>query len=248
MAYEPHADAIDILILDESGSYSEQDIGKKRRVVELPVTPVEPVPEPVKIPVHEGLAKAGVAAPIDFHNEAEMSKSDQKNAPKRERFRHRQVAYLMAQGLSNKDIAELTGYGRERISTLAHTPFIRELVAHLLQEAGGDPLRELFKGAAVNGFYKLTELMDNPKTPPTVQAAIATGFIDRQYGKPSSTIIHEQKTVVADPKAQADQLLAELEKLDAAKREALERQQKQTPVTQHDSPSIQHGPDFSRVN
>lgn len=229
MAENPHAEEITFLNLDdESGSPREQNLESAFS----------------EECVHDGLRRAGVQMPIGFHGPESKGPQRVKEAPY-----HRTVAYLLAQGHSQKFIAQFTGRRRETICSLANEPHIKELIAYFLQEAGGDPLRTLFQGAAEDGFYKLQELMNDSKVPANVKANIAQSFIDRKYGKASSTIVHEHKEAVADPKAQADNLMAELEKLDKLKREALERQNQTQPRTESNGTTEPtNGPDFSKVD
>lgn len=89
-------------------------------------------------------------------------------APVLQRFRdpHHRIALLFAEGLRPSEIADLTGYSRERISAFGTDPSFMELVAKYRPEAHArtrsqlDEARSLIVSGVVKGWRQIHEHFD----------------------------------------------------------------------------------------
>jgi len=133
-----------------------------------------------------------------------------------EKPEHRIALFLKAQGCSNKEIAEKTGYTYPWVSQLMRQPWARQRLVKEISAAGRDVVKELIASAASDSVFKLIELRDTADNE-SVQRAASDSLLDRFLGKPTQKI-EQQNTEMPTSIAALDQ---ELLKLKAMEKEVL---------------------------
>ncbi len=129
-----------------------------------------------------------------------------------EKPEHRLIVYLKAQGHSNKEIADRTGYTQPWISQLTRQPWFRLRLVQELKEAGQDAIDAVLKSSALDSVFTLIDLRDDNAAPKAVRAACANSILDRFRGKPVQTVQHEEKRLPKTSEISAiDHELAELD-------------------------------------
>lgn len=129
-----------------------------------------------------------------------------------EKPEHRLIVYLKAQGHSNKEIADRTGYTQAWISQLTRQPWFRLRLVQELKEAGVDAIESVLKSTALDSVFTLVDLRDDNSAPKAVRAACANSLLDRFRGKPVQTVQHEEKRLPKTSEISAiDNELAELD-------------------------------------
>lgn len=101
-----------------------------------------------------------------------------------EKPEHRVIIYLKAQGKSNKEIAELTGYTQSWVSQILRQPWARLRVLQIINEQGGDAVQQLLQSSTLDSVQTLIDLRDDAKAPASVRATAASQLLDRVLGKP----------------------------------------------------------------
>jgi hypothetical protein len=128
-----------------------------------------------------------------------------------EKPEHRVLLMLKAQGLSNREIAEQTGYTEPWMSQLFRQPWAQAALSEFITNAGLDEVTQLLKGAAADSVRKLINIRDNPLAPPSVVRATCVDLLDRFMGKPAQHVHVEQTTVSPESVGEIDKKIAELE-------------------------------------
>jgi len=142
----------------------------------------------------------------EFHNPKRPQVEYQHEKPE-----HRIVLFLKAQGLSNREIAEKTGYTPCGVSLIVNQPWAQEKLLQVLNEAGVDRVQALLAGAAEDSVFTLIELRDDAEQPGTVRKAAASDLLDRFLGKPRQQVdVVQHKPVTTESVAEIDKELAGL--------------------------------------
>lgn len=128
---------------------------------------------------------------------------------------HRLAATLLASGKSQKETALLCDVSRDTVKRLFGTPWFQTMVIELMEANGQNDLMALFKAEVLNSHNTLVELRDNEQVSPAVRANIATGFIERIYGKPTQRLETSATAHISDPLAEEQRLREENERLRA---------------------------------
>lgn len=131
---------------------------------------------------------------------------------KREQPQHRHIGLLKAQGLTNKEIAEETGYTPVAVSNILRQPWIQDLIYQEMRRAGRDAVRETLEVQALPSIQKLIELRDDVEVyakNPDIARKAANDLLDRVYGKPNQPITRTEKVELD---SLTDQQLAEIVK------------------------------------
>ncbi len=119
--------------------------------------------------------RKAIATPVEIHDLRVLSRADlavlaQPRPPgqvKNLRDSHHAVARAVAAGMSNAEIAQVTGYSINRINTLRQDPSFRELVAHKRAmidaefASAGDPVIDYLKGNALKAARMLSDKLDH---------------------------------------------------------------------------------------
>ena len=133
---------------------------------------------------------------------------------KHEKPEHRYLLWMKAQGASNREIAEQSGYTEPWLSQVFRQPWAQAMLVQMLKESGKSVLDQtlmIIQGEVINSLQKLVEVRDDPDSPKAVQRACCVDIIEQFLGKP------KQKVEVAqggssDSVEELDKRLAELEK------------------------------------
>ncbi len=129
-----------------------------------------------------------------------------------ERPVHRLIVYLKAQGHSNKEIADRTGFTQAWVSQITRQPWFRLRLVQELKDAGVDAIESVLKSTALDSVFTLIDLRDDDSAPKAVRSACANSLLDRFRGKPVQTIQHEEKRLPTSPEITAiDNQLKEID-------------------------------------
>lgn len=98
---------------------------------------------------------------------------------------HRIMLYLAAAGNNVKEIAGITGYTPQHVSTVTRQDWFQQQLARLLEESGKPVIDQLLQAEAKNSLDVLLQLRDSPATPAPTRAQCAFNILDRVLGKPT---------------------------------------------------------------
>lgn len=104
---------------------------------------------------------------------------------KKENNAHRIMLYLAAAGNNNTEIAGITGYTSQHVSTVMRQDWFQQQLARLIEESGKPVIDQLLQSEATKSLQTLLELRDGEKTPANVRAQCAFNILDRVLGKPT---------------------------------------------------------------
>jgi len=105
----------------------------------------------------------------------------------KEKPEHRMIVYLKAQGLSNNEIAERTGYTYPWVSQITRQPWFKQRLVAEMKESGRDSIQDMLKVTAADSVQTLIELRDTSDSP-AVRKAAASDLLDRYLGKPTMRV------------------------------------------------------------
>lgn len=135
-----------------------------------------------------------------------------------EKAEHRFIVYLKAQGLSNKEVADKTGYTQPWISQITRQPWFKLRLVQELKDAGVDAVQCAIKMSALDSVFTLVDLRDDLTSPKAVRKAACDSLLDRFLGKAPQKVELDQKSVPSTPEIR--ELDAEIRKAEEAVREA----------------------------
>lgn len=127
-----------------------------------------------------------------------------------EKPEHRQIAYMIANGMSQAEVVRVTGLSQPAVSNLCRQPWFVKRVATIIEENGRSAIEETFKNAAMDSVHTIIWLRDNAKSE-TVKYNSAVHLLDRVLGKVGEPIMTEDG--LKDPVAEEQRLKRELELL-----------------------------------
>jgi hypothetical protein len=107
------------------------------------------------------------------------------------RYRHRMVAFYLAVGIRQVEIAKELQMTPEHISRIANSPLVQAEVQALQEQAGMKVLQyrmEQIVGDAVEVAY---DVMMDVATPPNVRISAAFNFLHQIHGKPTQRVHHD---------------------------------------------------------
>lgn len=119
---------------------------------------------------------------------------------KRETYRHRLIAFMLAEGRNHTDIAHQLNVSPVTINYLAKQPFISRQVLELIHQQGDEALAKLHE-ASLEAAETLIEVMQEAENAETKRKA-ANDILDRKYGKPNQP--YTTKTVPAEQMSDDD--------------------------------------------
>lgn len=131
---------------------------------------------------------------LDFQESDRLFNSKSPNlAILTERPWHRAVAYMVAQGCTNREIAVRFERSEAWISQLTRQPWFQIRVTQELKEAGQDKVQNMLEAQVVPSIETVIRLRDSAGSEP-VRLNAAMNLIDRFCGKP--TLRTETKATV----------------------------------------------------
>lgn len=128
-----------------------------------------------------------------------------------EKPEHRLLLWAKAQGASNREISQQSGYTEPWLSQLFRQPWAQTILVEMMTAAGMDVVQQTLKAAAPDSVFKLIELRDDPDTPAAVQAKVCDSLLDRYLGKPNQRVEVQQTTQLSnDSIAELDKQIEKL--------------------------------------
>ena len=129
-----------------------------------------------------------------------------------EKPEHRLLLYMKAQGASNKEIAEQSGYTQPWLSQLFRQPWAQQRLVEIMNDCGKDRVTTLLQSAAEDSVYTLIELRDDAEAPAAVRRSAADSLLDRYLGKPKQQVdVTQHSAATPDDVLALDKQIAELE-------------------------------------
>ena len=109
-----------------------------------------------------------------------------------EKVRHRLVAVLKATGsLTDREIAELTGYSATHVSTICKQPSAEKMILERMHGTG-DAAMKVLQDASVAAAKRLVQIAETAENMETKRKA-NNDILDRKYGKPNQPYSVSQK-------------------------------------------------------
>lgn len=131
-----------------------------------------------------------------------------------EKPEHRVIVYMKAQGLSNTEVAERTGYGIAWVGQICRQPWFRLQLVNELREAGVDQIHSVLKASALDSVWTLIDIRDDKEAPKAVRKACSDSLLDRYLGKATQRI--ESDNVPPPPaNSELGKLDAEIKRLES---------------------------------
>ena len=108
-----------------------------------------------------------------------------------EKYEHRVIAYMKAQGLNDKEIAERTGLSPVTIGYVKKQPWFEKLVLTEIHKHG-DAALEFLAQETLEAAKRLVDIARNAENDETRRKA-NNDILDRKYGKPNQPVALTQK-------------------------------------------------------
>ena len=128
---------------------------------------------------------------------------------------HRAAMYMLAAGQSQKDVAVALDKTPQAVSIVYRQAWFQEKLAEVINDAGGDELTQLLKGAAKDCIIRLIDIRDDDDTPKAVVLGTCKELLDRHLGKAPQHVDFTQNKPVGDiheQMAETERQLNELRK------------------------------------
>jgi transposase len=105
----------------------------------------------------------------------------------REKYIHRLVALMTAEGRSPHEIAEILGLHYITVLNLQKQPYVRDLVLREMHRAGRGKIQEMLEVQVIPSIEKIVKLRDTAAKP-EVQLKAANDILNRVFGMPNQPI------------------------------------------------------------
>lgn len=112
-----------------------------------------------------------------------------------EKYEHRIVAHLKAEGKTNIEIAEITGFTAARIGYIVKQPWVNEMILEIIHQRGGDKVELFLNEMVMPALEVFKGVIENKDESTKNKLAAANAILDRKFGKPNQalSITHSQK-------------------------------------------------------
>lgn len=129
------------------------------------------------------------SAPKPLHGAPEP-----KRLLKKERYEHRMMCYLKAEGKSAKEISLIMDVAEPTVHTVLKQPWAQAQILELIDKAGRSRVDTLLQGAGIGALQRLIVEMDNEASG-TANSRItaADKILDRLFGKPNQPYSEHQE-------------------------------------------------------
>lgn len=107
-----------------------------------------------------------------------------------EKWEHQVIGYLKAQGHSNMEVAEITGYCPIAVGQIVRLPWVMDLIAEEIRKRGGDAVQAVLSGAILDTVQFLIDVRDNEKAGLRERLSSAKQLLDRALGAATQSIVH----------------------------------------------------------
>lgn len=128
---------------------------------------------------------------------------------------HRAVAYMLAQGFTQREVSARFGKTEPWISQLARQPWFQQRVVDELKEGGIDKIKALLDAETLPSLEKVTYLRDHAKNE-SVQLTAAFDIINRTLGKPTQKVETVNTTDIKMTLTNIQKIDQEIDKLQQA--------------------------------
>jgi len=135
---------------------------------------------------------------------------------KHERMVHRQMAWRVGAGSTQREISHEFGYSEAWVSQICRQEWFQEMVLEEITKTGRSVVDELVKNAAPGSVLKLIELRDSSKSE-SVQFNASKELLNRYMGNTTTVIRHEENEASKDPVEEVERLEREAERLRASR-------------------------------
>ena len=177
---------------------------------DIAADPLSSIPQPIPqeplyaLPAGHS-AEASRPSPIPYHCTKEYSPNFE---TMRETPRHRLVLTLLAQGFTNKEAAEQTGYTPQLVSDLRRQKWAQQVMSELQAQAGFKAVQSLLQGAAAKAAQTVIDIATSTDTwvKPADRLKASQDILNRLFGQAPQII----KTGKADPAQLPDEELARI--------------------------------------
>lgn len=118
-----------------------------------------------------------------------------------ERPEQRQVVELKTRGLTNKEIAEATGYSRASVNTILHQPWAQERMVKKLEQSTMQAVKDMIEQTAGQSIVRLAEMAGDENLKfkhPKLFTEINQSFVDRFMGKAPIIVESKEPTKLTD--------------------------------------------------
>ncbi|MDE2103773.1 MAG: hypothetical protein KGL39_41430 [Patescibacteria group bacterium] len=115
-----------------------------------------------------------------------------------EKPEHRVLLWMKAQGASNREISQQSGYTEPWLSQLFRQPWAQARLVEIMKEAGMDVTQQLLKSACPDSVARLIELRDSPATPEATVRNCCVDLIQFYLGKPKQQVEVTEHKQIAD--------------------------------------------------
>lgn len=107
------------------------------------------------------------------------------------RYRHRMIAFYLAAGLPQVEIAKALDFSPEHISRVATSPLVQAEVQALQEQAGMKAITFRMEQIVEDAVEVAYDVMMDRTTSPNVRITAAFNFLHQVVGKPVQRSIHE---------------------------------------------------------
>jgi hypothetical protein len=133
---------------------------------------------------------------------------------KTERPEHRLIVYLKASGMTNKEIADKTGYGYQWVCQIVRQPWFRQRFIEECEASGRDSIKSFLEGEVIPSLETLVEIRDNIEAKEASRVAASNSLLDRFLGKPMQKVETESTSKgLDDARKTVDELEAQVSEL-----------------------------------
>lgn len=124
-------------------------------------------------------------------NQSELSKGFREL--KTEKYEHRIIGYLKAQGMTNVEIAKQTGYTASYISQVIRLPWVSHLIIEEIRKNGQDAVQATLESNVLETVQFIIDTVHNEKAATRDRIAAAKEHLNRVYGMPTQPILHKEE-------------------------------------------------------
>lgn len=181
----------------------------------LPPTELEPNKQ---LFVNNPLSASAVAAEVTERPDSLYAAKPPNLAIQSEKPIHRSIVFLKAEGLTNREIADRTGYTEAWVSQITRQPWFQKALLDELKKVGRTSLHAFLEVQAHDTALKLVHLRDNASSE-SVQLSACNQILDRFLGKPIART--EQRVEVHTVEERVSTIDLQIQNLEAEEKRLL---------------------------
>lgn len=111
----------------------------------------------------------------------------------KEEPQHRVICYLAAEGNTNTEISQKTGFTTAMVAYVKKQPWAQSRIAEIIKQSGREAVMNVLKGAALEAARTLAEtakIDGEVKARPEVRVRAANDLLNRIYGTAPQFVMH----------------------------------------------------------